>query len=95
MLIGGGVFLLIALLAPMGGGDIKLMGLLGLFLGWQLILLTILLSFIVGALISVILIVLKIKGRKDEIPFAPFISLAAIITLIYGEQIIRWYLALI
>ncbi len=95
MLIGGGIFLLIALLAPMGGGDIKLMGILGLFLGGQLILLTTLLSFITGALISVILIVLKIKSRKDEIPFAPFISLAAIITLIYGEHIISWYLALI
>lgn len=95
MVIGGGIFLIIALVGPMGGGDIKLMAMLGLFFGWQLILLITFLSFIIGALVSVVLLAFKIKSRKDEIPFGPFISMAAMIAIIYGDQIIEWYLTII
>lgn len=92
-LIGGLLFLAIAVITgAMGGGDIKLMAVLGFILGWQNIILITLLSFIIGALISIMLLITKIKGRKDEIPFGPFIAIATYFTLIYGEEVINFYL---
>jgi len=93
-LIGGGLFLLIAIVSrgAMGGGDIKLMAVLGLFFGIKKIMLITLLSFISGAIISIILLIFKIKGRKDYIPFGPFIVIGAIVTTFYYEAIIKWYL---
>ncbi len=88
------LFLAIALLTnAMGGGDIKLMAALGLIFGIKGVLFISLFSFVIGAVISVILILLKIKGRKDEIPFGPFISLSALIYIFFGAEIINWYLA--
>ncbi|SHJ82680.1 prepilin peptidase [Tepidibacter formicigenes] len=93
LVIGGGIFLIIALVTnAMGGGDIKLMGMLGFILGYKSIILTTLLSFIIGAVVSLILIALKIKSRKDFIPFGPFIAMASLITIYYGSEIINWYL---
>ncbi|MDF2520917.1 MAG: Prepilin peptidase [Clostridia bacterium] len=93
-ILGGGSFLIIAMVTKgaMGGGDIKLMAVLGLFFGWQLTILIALISFVLGAFISLILITAKIKGRKDYIPFGPFIAAAAIIALFYGHQILELYL---
>jgi leader peptidase (prepilin peptidase)/N-methyltransferase len=92
-LLGGGLFLLIAIVSngSMGGGDIKLMAVLGLWLGWKYILMVSLLSFIIGSIVSIILIILKIKGRKDYIPFGPFISIAALIIMNYGSEILKFY----
>lgn len=93
LLIGGGLFLIIALVTnAMGGGDIKLMGMLGFSLGYKYILLIALLSFIIGAVISLILIFLKIKSRKDFIPFGPFIAISSLVTIYCGDEIISWYL---
>lgn len=92
-ILGGGVFLIIAMLTngAMGGGDIKLMAVLGLFFGWKLILLISFIAFIIGAVISLILIATKVKTRKDYIPFGPFIAIAALITIFYGLEIVRIY----
>ncbi|NYB74298.1 prepilin peptidase [Sedimentibacter hydroxybenzoicus DSM 7310] len=93
--IGFGLFLLIALITnAMGGGDIKLMAVLGLIFGIKGILLITLSSFVTGAVISVILLAMKIKSRKDEIPFGPFISLSALIYIFFGSEIINWYFEL-
>lgn len=94
LLLGGGIFLLIAVLSngAMGGGDIKLMALLGFWFGWQSILLIMFLSFVLGAIISVTLLLFKIKSRKDKIPFAPFIVLATILALFFGNEIISFYI---
>lgn len=91
--IGGGLFLLIAIASngSMGGGDIKLMAVLGLWFGWKSILIVSLLSFIIGSVVSLILITFKIKGRKDYIPFGPFIALASLIVMTYGKQLLEWY----
>ena len=91
--VGGGVMLLIAVLTRggMGGGDIKFMAVLGLWLGWPYILITMLLSFIIGGVVGLLLLVLKRKGRKDFIPFGPFIAIAAYITFLYGIDILMWY----
>ena len=92
--IGGGLFLLIAIVTngAMGGGDIKLTAALGVWFGVKGIILISLLSFILGAVISVILLVTKIKGRKDEVPFGPFICISAILAILYSDQIINLYL---
>lgn len=93
-LLGGGSFLIIAMITrgAMGGGDIKLMAVLGLYFGWKMVILIALLSFILGAIISLVLIIAKIKGRKDYIPFGPFIATSALITVFYGSQILQLYL---
>lgn len=92
--IGGLFFLLIAIVSNggMGGGDIKLMAVLGLWFGWQKLLVLMFLTFIGGAIISVFLLLLKVKKMKDGIPFGPFIAFAAYIVSIFGSGIIVWYL---
>ncbi|RKD34591.1 prepilin peptidase [Thermohalobacter berrensis] len=94
LLIGGGLFLLIAVLTKgaMGGGDIKLMAVIGLWMGWKYIILISLLSFVFGAIISLLLLLFKIKDRKDYIPFGPFIALATFVTILYGSEIIQYYM---
>ncbi len=90
------LFVLIILVSKggMGGGDVTLIGSLGFILGIKNIFLTIFLSFILGAIISVILLITKIKGKKDPIPFGPFIILGFFITSFWGEDLINWYLSL-
>lgn len=97
-MLGGGLFLFIAILGSllagataMGGGDIKLMAALGLWFGWKYVLLITLLSFVVGAVVSGILLLTRIKGRKDYIPFGPFICMAAFICILYGAKILQFY----
>ena len=88
------LFILIIVLSKggMGGGDVTLIGSLGFILGIKNIFLTIFLSFILGAIISVILLITKIKGKKDPIPFGPFIILGFYITVFWGEKLINWYM---
>lgn len=76
----------------MGAGDMKYFGLLGLALGFQAVLLTFLLATIYGTLSNGLLLLMKKVDRKQAVPFGPYISLAAITTLFYGEHIINWYL---
>ena len=81
----------------MGGGDIKLFGMLGLFVGLKLGVLTILLSVYVGAAYGIVTIIYSKINKKEYnsmIPYGPFISIAAIISLTKGESIINWYLSL-
>jgi leader peptidase (prepilin peptidase)/N-methyltransferase len=87
-----GILLIIAILSrgQMGMGDVKLMAVSGLILGWQYILLALALGSIVGAFISIALMILK-KGGKI-VPFGPYLSIGIFISLLYGELIIHWYL---
>lgn len=96
-LLGGGILLLISLLSggEMGGGDIKLMALIGLFVGWKLTATTLFFSVIIGALEGIILIVLRIKTKKDYIPFSPSISIAWFISILYGYNILNYYIGFI
>lgn len=88
MIAGGGIFLLITLIGgliagkeAMGLGDIKLMGALGLFFGWYKILIISVLAFLIGAIISIIVLIVR-KNREDGyIPFGPFIVVATFITI--------------
>lgn len=93
-LIGGGFFLTIVLISRgkwMGVGDIKLGFLMGLFLGLNLLLVALFVSFLSGAIISVILLVLKKKQLKSEIPFGPFLIGAMFISLFWGSFLSNWY----
>ncbi len=90
------LFILIIIVSKggMGGGDVTLIGALGFILGIKRIFLTIFLSFILGAIISIFLLITKIKGRKDPIPFGPFIILGFFIVIFWGEQLLAWYMNL-
>jgi len=93
----GFVFLLIPLLIypkGMGWGDVKMAGLIGLVTGSRLVLVALLMGVILGGLVAGILLLLKIKKRKEAIPFGPFLSLATMATLIWGSGILNWYLGL-
>jgi leader peptidase (prepilin peptidase)/N-methyltransferase len=93
----GGVIGFVLLLLPalfyrggMGWGDVKLAGLIGLVTGFPLVLLAMFLAIVSGGLTAAVLLLLKLKGRKDAIPFGPFLSLAAIITLLCGDNLLNW-----
>jgi len=96
-LIGGGVLLLISLLSggEMGGGDIKLMAMIGLFIGWKLTISTLFLAVVLGAIGGIAMILFKIKTRKDYIPFGPYISIACLISILYGYDLLNMYIKLI
>lgn len=101
IVLGGGLLMLIALgyeyLAKregMGGGDIKLLAMLGAFLGWKAIFPVVFIASLVGTLIGVPVMLLKNKDTKLALPFGPFLSLAAIIYLLWGGDLVRWYLSL-
>ena len=103
LICGGGMLVLIYLIElilrkeVMGGGDIKLFGMVGLFLGVKLGLLTILLSVYVGAIYGVGSIIysrIKKKEFNSMIPYGPFISVGALISILYGMSMINWYIGL-
>jgi len=79
----------------MGWGDFKLSILMGLFLGWPRILIALFFAFFSGAIFGLILIFLKLKTMKSQIPFAPFLVSGTFFAMFFGENIINWYLNLI
>lgn len=94
MVLGLGIFgfIVFASRGGMGMGDIKLAGLIGVFLGLEKTLLTILLSFIIGGIVGVVLLIFKIKKRKDAIPFGPYLAIASVISMFFGKKILNWWL---
>ncbi|WP_461206959.1 prepilin peptidase [Clostridium sp. DL1XJH146] len=76
----------------MGWGDAEILGVCGIFLGLKATILTFFLSVVLGAIIGVILIATKVKGRKDYIPFGPYIALAAFVSMFLGNELINWYM---
>jgi leader peptidase (prepilin peptidase)/N-methyltransferase len=95
-LFGFFLFLIIALVTnAMGGGDIKLMGVLGLNFGLKGIIFITIFSFVIGAVISLGLLITKKATRKDQIPFGPFIAISAVTYIFWGNEIINLYFKLI
>lgn len=78
-----------------GFGDVKLFGALGILFGYPDILLVFFLSFITGAIVSLPLLIRKLKGMKDYVPFAPFIILASFSVYYFGSDIMRIYFQVI
>jgi len=93
LLLGGGIMLIIFLVSRggMGAGDLKLMALIGFFVGLRGTAMVMLFGFLIGALTGIIFMISGKLTRKDALPFAPFLSLATLIEVLWGEQIWEWY----
>jgi len=93
-LLGGGIFFTLAIIYPggMGGGDIKLMAGIGSIFGWKMTLLTIITGTTLGAAGGLLLMALTGGSRKTRIPFGPFLAAGAIISILWGADIISAYL---
>ena len=94
--IGFVVFLLIALVSRggMGWGDVKLAALIGLATGFPLVFVAIIMAAILGGIVAVVLLATRRRGRREMIPFGPFLAVAAMATLLWGSTILRWYVGL-
>lgn len=90
--LGGGLFCLIRVASSggMGGGDVKYAAILGLWLGWKLLLLTVFLAFFAGGMAAVGM--LCCRRREKSVPFGPFLSLGAGISFLWGEALLAWYM---
>jgi leader peptidase (prepilin peptidase)/N-methyltransferase len=91
--IGLGIFFLIVVVSRggMGWGDVKLAALIGLVTGFPLVFVALLIGVILGGVVAVLLLLLKVKKRKEAIPFGPFLAIGAIATLLWGNAILSWY----
>jgi leader peptidase (prepilin peptidase)/N-methyltransferase len=75
----------------MGGGDIKLAAMLGAFLGWASVLLLLFIAFFVGAVVGVAVVGSRGPEADRRIPFGPFVAIGALVAIVWGESIFRWY----
>ncbi|MBU1566340.1 MAG: prepilin peptidase [Proteobacteria bacterium] len=98
LLAGGGVLYAVALsyaflrkIDGMGGGDIKLLAMIGAWLGWQALPFVILMSSATGSIIGIIAMRSQKKGGQTRIPFGPFLSLAALVHVFFSEDILLYY----
>ncbi|MCX8082502.1 MAG: prepilin peptidase [bacterium] len=90
ILLGSGILIFLAMIGKllfkkeaMGGGDIKLLAMIGAFLGWKCVFITIFFASLLGTVISLSLIALKKKKMEDYVPFGPYLGLGAIVSLFY------------
>ncbi|HOP40700.1 MAG TPA: prepilin peptidase [Geobacteraceae bacterium] len=101
IIAGGGSLLLVAygyqLLTKkegMGGGDIKLLAMMGAFLGWRAIPFIIFTSSLFGSIVGVSLMLARKKDSQLPIPFGPFLAFGAVLYIFYGGRLIQWYFSL-
>lgn len=99
--LGGGLLYAVAVISEwflkkegMGLGDVKLLAMIGAFLGWRAVLVTIFIGALAGSLIGLALMALRVRRREDPIPFGPFLALGAVAALFAGPELIAWYLRL-
>ena len=91
----GGILLIIAVVTGgMGGGDVKLMAAVGFYLGWKLTLWSMLLAFVIGGFAGIVILASGKGKLKTEIPFGPILVVGVISSVLFGDQMIRWYLGL-
>lgn len=76
----------------MGGGDVKLMGALGLYLGSPHIIVAMVTAFVLAALFSGVLLVTRLRKGRDLIPFGPFLAAGTLVAMLAGDWVIWWYL---
>ncbi len=100
ILIGGGVLWAIGEVyfrvsgqEGMGGGDVKMLAMIGAFLGWKLVLVTLVLSSVAGSLIGILVMALKRGGMKYALPYGTFLALGALAASLAGDRLIRWYMS--
>ncbi|MBW2593337.1 MAG: prepilin peptidase [Deltaproteobacteria bacterium] len=102
ILIGGGslyaiawIYTLITKREGMGGGDIKLLAMIGAFIGWQGVIFTIFTASAVGTVVGLTQMIISHGNMKLAIPFGPFLSIGAITYIFFGRAIITWYFGLL
>lgn len=100
LLVGGGLLYAVAWgyekytgRQGMGGGDIKLLAMIGVFLGWEGALLALFLGSLTGSLIGLILMATRGANGRLALPFGPFLAIGALVTLFWGPQLLEWYFA--
>jgi leader peptidase (prepilin peptidase) / N-methyltransferase len=100
-LLGGGILWLIGEAyyrysgqEGMGGGDVKMLAMIGAFLGWKLVILTLVLSSILGSIVGVIVLAVRRGGLKYALPYGTFLALAALTSSLVGARVIEWYVGL-
>ena len=76
----------------LGMGDVKMLGMIGAFLGWKLVLVTLVLSSIAGSIVGVVVLVARRESLKYALPFGTFLAVAAMVAAVAGDSIISWYL---
>jgi leader peptidase (prepilin peptidase)/N-methyltransferase len=101
-LVGGAALLIIGFLGElvfkkesMGMGDVKLAAMLGVFMGWRMLILSLFVAFFIGSVVGIVCLANKSKGWDSHLPFGPFIALGAVIALLWGEPILLWYMSLL
>jgi leader peptidase (prepilin peptidase)/N-methyltransferase len=99
VVLGGGILWALAILSPyifgkegLGGGDIKLLAMIGAFLGWQSVLLTLMLASLLGAVVGIGLLICKVMERGNYIPFGPFLVFGALVALFFKSDLVHWYI---
>jgi len=75
----------------MGGGDIKLLAMIGAFLGWKPALLTIMIGSLLGSIIGISLMAARIIKRDEYIPFGPFLVVGAVLSMFFAKSLLSWY----
>jgi leader peptidase (prepilin peptidase)/N-methyltransferase len=100
-LVGGGVLWLIgeayyryAGQEGMGGGDVKMLAMVGAFLGWKLVLVTLVLSSVAGSIVGLTVIALRRGDMKYALPYGTFLALGALAASLVGDQIVAWYVGM-
>ena len=102
-IIGGGGFLYLVAIGfekltgkeGMGGGDIKLLAMIGAWMGWRALLFIILISSLIGAIMGSSSLLLTRRGLRTKIPFGPFLALGALLYLFFGKEFVSWYYGLL
>jgi len=76
----------------LGGGDVKLAAFIGLITGFPLVIEALVLGTLIGGVVSLVLLITRVRGRRDAIPYGPFLIAGAVITLLWGDAIATWFL---
>lgn len=100
-LLGGGILYGVAIgyhaltgREGMGGGDIKLLAMVGAFLGWRDVLVTLIVGSFTGAAVGIALIAIQRADARVPIPFGPFLAIGGVCALLCGDQLVAWYLGI-
>jgi leader peptidase (prepilin peptidase) / N-methyltransferase len=99
IVVGGGILLAIAgayyvlrRLEGMGMGDVKMLAMIGAFLGWQSVIVTLILSSFIGSIAGIALLLTRGAGLRHALPFGSFLAIAAFVSMLAGDVIVPWYL---
>jgi len=93
--VSGLFFIIMMITGSMGGGDVKLMAVSGFLLGWQKILVALMIGSIVGSIVGISLIVFNITKWKQRVPFGPYLCIGIFIAALFGNELIQWYLNIV